>query len=320
MASRKIVACPGAPAHTLVAVRFRLAVASSALVLVASAQAQAGYPTCDKRPTPADIEAAKGLHKAAEQYNAKALYERAIESWRDAYNFDCSAHRLLINIGNAYEKLGKTREAIDAFDTYVSRVGPAADQTIVEKVENLRKLLGDQAKPPLPPTGTGGGGPVHDPGRGNGGGGPLPPSPPPEPPDTGGGPGPAPWILVGGGGLLAVVGAILLPVGLGKVGEADDICGGFRDPCGDPDGLGGPEKSTVSLSEQQRAADLGNQGRTMVGAGGALVGLGVAAAAGGVLWYALAPTESTPAPPQTAFRLAPAAGPHAAGLSVSGLF
>ena len=90
--------------------------ATGLILLTLSAPAAADYPPCDKTPSASDVDAAKGMHKAAEQYYARARYDKAIDSWQEAYGFDCTAHRLLINIGNAHEKLGNTAEAIDAVD------------------------------------------------------------------------------------------------------------------------------------------------------------------------------------------------------------
>ncbi|HVY45832.1 MAG TPA: hypothetical protein VHB21_08135, partial [Minicystis sp.] len=73
----------------------------------ARAEGAADYPPCNKpKPSQADLDAAKGAHKAATEFNERGEYDKAIQYWRDAYNFDCTAHALLINIANAYEKKG----------------------------------------------------------------------------------------------------------------------------------------------------------------------------------------------------------------------
>jgi hypothetical protein len=82
--------------------------------------------------------------------------------------------------------------------------------------------------------------------------------------DTGGGgPGAAPWILVGGGAAVAVVGAILMGVGASDAGAVT----------GAPDG--------ASWSDLESRAGAAN---TEFGVGLALLCVGVAAAGGGVIW------------------------------------
>jgi tetratricopeptide (TPR) repeat protein len=219
------------------------------------------YAVCDRTPSASDVDAAKGMHKAAEQYYAKARYDKAITSWKEAYTFDCTAHRLLINIGNAYEKLGQTNEAIEAFDTYIDRMGANADQTIVDKVANLRELAATRPHPVPQPLPT----PV--------------PSPNPEPQpndggDSGEGPGAAPWVLVGVGAGVAVVGAVLLGVGVQKESAADEACPDRKCPDDDPD--------------FESIIDDGNLGLKMQVAGGVMLAVGLVAAAGGVVWWVVA--------------------------------
>jgi tetratricopeptide (TPR) repeat protein len=244
---------------TLDHVKSGLAAGLLALLVSSTAFAQSDYAECIGTPSDSDVDAAKGMHKAAEQYYAKARYDRAIQSWKEAYGFDCRAHPLLINIGNAYEKLGRTEEAIEAFQTYVDRMGDRADQTVVDKVSNLKKNIIETPDPK----------PVPDPD-------PYPPDPKPDPePDNGGddgvggGPGPLPWVVVGIGAGVAVLGGALLGVGTSKESDAEAICP-VRKACTDPE-----------------AQALGNEGLDFQRAGGALLGIGLAAVAGGVLWYFL---------------------------------
>ncbi|HHH31527.1 MAG TPA: tetratricopeptide repeat protein [Polyangiaceae bacterium] len=232
----------------------RNALATGLVIITLSASAAAEYPPCDKTPSNSDVEAAKGMHKAAEQYYARARYDKAIDSWQEAYGFDCTAHRLLINIGNAHEKLGNTAEAIEAFETYIERMGSSADPTIIEKVKNLRDLMSTQPDPNPNPD-------------------PVPPPPPPRPVPTNGdgGPGIAPWVVVGAGGAVAVVGAIVMGIGIQKESAAAEEC---------------PERGDGAVCPQE-VADDGNLGIRMQIGGGVTLGIGLAAAAGGLLWWAL---------------------------------
>jgi tetratricopeptide (TPR) repeat protein len=100
------------------------------------------YPECYRTATAADLEGAKGAHKAATQFYERADYDRAIQYWKDAYQLDCSAHGVLINIANAYEKKGERAEAVTALETYLARTPDASDaQTIQDKIQNLKNAL-----------------------------------------------------------------------------------------------------------------------------------------------------------------------------------
>ena len=97
------------------------------------------YPECTRKPTSADLDGAKGAHKAASQFYDRGDYEKAIRYWTDAYSFDCTAHGVLINIANAYEKLGDKASAVGALETFLRRAG--TDTTIEEKVRNLKQTI-----------------------------------------------------------------------------------------------------------------------------------------------------------------------------------
>jgi len=274
----------------------RTPLATGLVLLTLSAPAAAEYPPCDKTPSASDVEAAKGMHKAAEQYYARARYDKAIASWEEAYGFDCTAHRLLINIGNAHEKLGNTSQAIEAFETYIERMGSAADQTIVEKVKNLRELLRKEPDPNPKP-------------------GPAPPPPPPKPvPNPNGGDegaGIAPWIVVGVGGAVAIVGGVVLGIGIQKEAKAADEC---------------PDRGDGAPCSPEIAND-GNLGIRMQIGGGVALGVGLATAAGGLVWWALTMPSSDDEPAAAGLELGPlsiqpdfALSPSYQGLGLHGTF
>ncbi len=262
------------------------------------------YPQCNRTPTPADLEGAKGAHKAATQFYERADYERAIQYWRDAYEFDCTAHGVLINIANAYEKKGDRERAIAALEAYLTRAPDAPDApTIQEKVQNLKSSLKPVVKPPPAPTASASAPPPTPTASASA-------APPPE------GPRPYgynPWIAVGAGGAAMVVGAILVPVGLGAISDAEAECPG-----------------RVNCS--QEVADKGNSGRTQAALGAAALGLGAAGVAGGLVWQFMfnkpaevAAPAAAPAPAArkasgTRVMVAPAVGPGFGGLSVGGKF
>lgn len=264
------------------------------------------YPACNRKTSAADQEGAKGAHKAASQFYDRGDYEKAIRYWTDAYGFDCNAHGVLINIANAYEKKGDKASAIVALETYLKRAG--SDQTIEEKVKNLRNSMASapsaSTSPTAPPAGSGTGA--------------LPPassgtpaaSASAAPPEVPVGPRPfgvTPLIVAGGGGALAVVGAILLPIGLGNISAAEKLC---------------PLNAATGKRECGTNTDAkaqGNTGRTEVGAGGALLGIGLAAAAGGLAWQFLA-NKPKPLPARAGVQLTPVLGPQVNGVTLSGSF
>jgi hypothetical protein len=261
------------------------------LALGAPAHAQ-NYPTCDRQPTSDDIEGAKGAHKAAQRFYDKGQYEDAVRSWVDAYKFDCTAHPLLINIGNAYEKLGERQKAIDAFETYLQRMKEGADPTIPDKVANLKdQLLRERMRTASTATATATA--------------PPPPANPPPPSDAGAssGPGAWPWVLTGLGAAILVAGVPVTVVGQGKIADAKDQCGG----------------TTGCASD---VAKSGNTGRTLTGVGIGMFVVGALTAGGGLVWYAVASggSENAGKPAAASLSFEPWLSPWTSGLSLSGRF
>ena len=243
------------------------------------ADPSADYPICTRTPTEADLEGAKGAHKAAIQFYERADYDRAIRYWKDAYEFDCTAHGVLINIASAYERKGDRASAIEALDAYLTRAPDAPDAvTIQERVQNLKaavKAEQDKARQPPPPAST-----------------PAPPPPPPPPPLPPERPyGYAPLVVAGAGGVALVIGAILTPIGLSRIADAERDC-----------------PSRVGCAPA--IADLGNSGRSQAAAGGVVMGLGALALGGGLAWHFALNKPVVPAQPAASPRGAtPPAGP-----------
>lgn len=251
------------------------------------------FPECTKgKPSKEDLEAAKGAHKAASQFYDRGEYDKALRYWRDAYSFDCTANDLLINIANSYEKQGDRKAAILALDTYLKRTG--TNPVVEEKLKNLRLLEAAQ------PTATASAAPTAAPTVSATV--PTAPTAVPESRPYG----ITPWIVVGGGGALAVIGAILLPVGYGNISSANGTC---------------PNRSLCPSGD---ATGQGNAGRSEAIAGWSLFSLGVAAAAGGVVWQILynKPTsaQKAPAPGKTGLWWSPAVKPGQAGVVAGGTF
>ena len=98
-------------------------------------------PVCTMAPTPADRRAAKGAHEAAARFYDRKDFERAIKSWLSAYQLDCQAHGVLVNIAAAQEKLGDLPGAITTLSTYIARGGkkPVAGEKLAELRERFAR-------------------------------------------------------------------------------------------------------------------------------------------------------------------------------------
>jgi len=104
-------------------------------------------------------------------------------------------------------------------------------------------------------------------------------APPAVTPPVRRGVGAAPWILVGVGGAVAVAGGALLAASFGALGDVEAVCPGYR--CGALDG-----------AQRTSAQESYDRARTLNTTGGVMLGVGAAAAVGGVVWYAVASRSS----------------------------
>jgi hypothetical protein len=258
------------------------------------------FPTCDRKPTQADIDAAILSHKAGVQLYERGEYDRAIENWRDTYKLDCTVHAVLINVSKAYEKKGDIEGAVAALEAYLKRDPEAPDaKATIERIEALRKQVPPKVEPTATPTVTA---TVRPPPR-------LPPPPLPKPERPYGA---KPWVPIVLGGAAAITGAILIPVGMSAIASAEEACGEMR----------------VCTQAQGDIASKGNGGRVQVIVGDVALGVGLAAAAGGLVWQfvfnkpriAKVPSTSPELAPQPKASLTPAAGPGFAGVALTGAF
>lgn len=258
------------------------------------------YPQCTGKPTENDQKAAKSLFTAGQVAFNEADYKTAIQYWRDAYKRDCTANLLLLNLSRAYESAGDKREAVAALKLYLEREPKASDRPQIERrIENLMsQIAGPQptatgpAGPATAPTATGtaqpaGTAPVAT--------GTSEPGTPPaaKRPIT-------PWIVVGAGGVVTVLGALVYVGGQNKVSDAEDQC---------------PARKQCS----QESTDLGNEGRSQATVGTVLMVGGLAGVAGGLVWQF---AFNKPKPQQTAglTNVGPSFGSGFTGLSLQGQF
>lgn len=260
------------------------------------------YPQCTTKPTENDQKAAKSLFTAGQVAFNEADYRTAIQYWRDAYKRDCTANLLLLNLSRAYESAGDKREAVAALKLYLEREPKANDRPQIERrIENMnRELAGPQPTAtnlpaPTAPAATSSGGAEPA-----GTAGPVPTNTSEPRPATAKKP-ITPWIVVGAGGIVTVLGALVYAGGKSKMSDAEDACPD-RSKCNDPD-----------------AAKLGNDGRSQANLGGVMMGLGVAGVAGGLVWQF---AFNKPKPKTTAglTNVGPSFGSGFTGLSLQGQF
>jgi tetratricopeptide (TPR) repeat protein len=286
----------------------------AAALVVATAPALADpppeFPPCTREPTQADIEGAAGSHRAAKAYYERGEYDRAVQLWRDAYNFDCTKPAVFLNMANAYEKKGDKVAAIAMLEIYLVRAPKdAADaSTIAAKINNLKNSLKtDPGTPPTPSASA-----TADPGPApTSTVGPDKPVPPPE----GERPyGVLPWIVAGAGAAIGIGGVIPLAIGFGKISDAEKLCGESHTDCPPDDKL---------TPAQKKIKQDGSDGQTLVPIGWILVGVGGAALVGGLVWQ-FAFNQRQPATTtgqlQTGVRLLPAVGPRQQGVVLTGQF
>ncbi len=259
----------------------------------ALADSKTPYPACTTAPTEADRKAAKGAFDAGQGSFNEADYATAITYWRDAYRRDCTAHALLLNLARAYELKGDRAEAINSLETYLQRKPdvPDADQ-IRRRIDNLKAQMAAAAPPPTAA-------PASQ---------PLPTAQPvmaPPPAESGsGGRSLTPLFIAGGGAVIAIIGVGVYASGAKKVSDFEVICPNRKCP---PD--------------QTAAIDQGNDARNQQNLGGALIGIGVAGIAGGLIWYFVSSPKSAAqgAAGQRA-GVTPLVAPGFAGLALGGGF
>lgn len=279
-------------------------IAGALFLLPAMARAETPvqpYPPCERTPTKGDSAAAEGAFQAGNASYGEADYDRAINYWEDAYHRDCTAHAMLLNLARAYEINGQKRHAVNALRTYLTRNPNSSDEgQIKRRIEKLDEQIQaeQQAAAPPPP------GPAQPVGA------PPPPMPtgatPPaaEEPQPSGKRPIAPLIVVGIGGVATIVGGVLFITASSQISDIESQCGGRV--CTDI--VNGPKLAHL-------AADA-NSAITRQTVGGVVAGVGLAAVAGGLIWYFV----SKPSSPSPSATLVPAVAPGFGGAELVGAF
>ena len=76
-----------------------------------AAAAPAPAPRACTTPSPQDVDAAKQAFRDGQSAFSEGDYQQAAELWQWAYEQDCSAHALLLNLATAQELLGRPDQA-----------------------------------------------------------------------------------------------------------------------------------------------------------------------------------------------------------------
>lgn len=185
-------------------------------------------------------------------------FDEAAKAFRRAYVLS-SRYALLYNIGQAELRAGRDALALEAFEGYL-RQAPADDANRSEVEERARVLrtMGVQAASSEGVSNNGSPAPETTPTEAV-----ATPNTIPVSSDNNDGPGIAPWIVVGGGGAAVIGGVVMMVVGSSQASEVTGASDGTQ------------------WKDIEGSAGSAN---TFWGIGLGLTGLGVAAAAVGLVW------------------------------------
>lgn len=254
------------------------------------------YPECTKAPTDAETAAAKGAYQAGNASFDEADYPRALTYWEDAYRRDCTANLLLKNLARAYELYGQKRQAVVALETFIVREPGSPDkEQIQRRIEVLKKQIAAEKSAPVAPTAIA----------------PVPtssttPEQPIEPTQSASSSGSrsvVPLIVVAGGAVATIVGTVVYVKANSDVKDFETQCP--NNDCG--------------AGNDQLASD-GNSALNRRTVGAVVAGVGVAAIAGGLIWYFVQPRSVENTGTLLKPRVSPALTPGYAGLALSGAF
>jgi hypothetical protein len=268
-------------------------------VLARSSSTTTYPPPCDAaKVSKSDSDRAHTVFLSGKQYLDESNYDKAISYFNDAYSIDCSVHGILPIIATAFERRGDRAEAVRALEEYTRRAPNASDREVIDRrIRNLKDQIAREAPPPPsaspPPPPPPSASAVLEPPSA------APPEPPPPVAEQGtkSGSGVGPWVLIGVGGAAVVTGVIVYVVGDGAISSAQSACGGQRNLC------------------PKSVANQGNGGRTTEDIGGVVGGVGLAAAAAGVVWKLVGSGGSSAS---TSASISPVFAPGYVGLNLGG--
>jgi tetratricopeptide (TPR) repeat protein len=295
---------------------FVLLAIGTAVPALAQPAATSVYPECpaNRVLSPDESEAAHAKYVAGRVDYDEGNYDSAITRFKEAYAKDCSKHEVLVIISRAYEQKGDRVEAINALQTFLNRVPKNyTDRDTYER--RLRKLKEDLAAHPqtsstaAPPT------------NGTATAPPTSTAPPPPPPAGGETRGHTvyPWLVVGGGVVLIITGAIIAataPATPDNCDKAKEKCSVPVDPkTGVPvapqcTGSNGPNCYDLD-ADQQKAGTAKSQ--PIIGYG--FIAGGALAIGAGLVWFFLEPTGPSTSSAKNGPVVTPSVGKGYAGFT-----
>jgi tetratricopeptide (TPR) repeat protein len=102
---------------------------------------------CREEPGVSDIESAKDAFRAGQSAFNEGAYSRAAELWTIAYDQDCTAHALLLNLAMAQELLGRPNEALHALRLFNRRAPDSSyAQANRKRIERLERAAREKAR------------------------------------------------------------------------------------------------------------------------------------------------------------------------------
>lgn len=263
------------------------------------------------KPSKGDDEEAKTLFKLASKAEETSNYTDAIKYYKDAYKRACDKHLLLKNLGRAYEKDAQYAAAVEAYKLFRQRGKPTGEELdqLDQKIANLSKKTGGGPEPTTPstsatPTTTAPGTSTAPTGTATATTTATAAPTSTAPTTSGGGPGVVPWIVVGAGGALLVVGGL---VGIGGNSTLVKAQKKWDDADCTHTARTKPECATYETD-----AESAKKTRTI---GWVVGGVGGAAIIGGLAWYFLGGKSEKKT---ASLQLTP--GPTFAGLGLAGSF
>jgi tetratricopeptide (TPR) repeat protein len=103
--------------------------------------------SCPEEPALSEIESAKDAFRAGQTAFNEGAYSRAAELWTIAYEQDCTAHALLLNLAMAQELLGRPNEALHALRLFNRRAPDSSyAQANRKRIERLERAAQEKAR------------------------------------------------------------------------------------------------------------------------------------------------------------------------------
>jgi len=277
-------------------------IAGLALPAPSAAQPSAEEPAPSAPPTatsalseacvtasPEDTEAAKRAYRDGQSSFSEGDYSHAAELWRWAYERDCTAHALLLNLAMAQELLGRPDLAIQSLSSF-DRLRPDSPYVIAnqKRIARLEHAPVASVRPRRELSKA------------------CPSAPEPSAPASVVAPARRSWLPLGialGGATATLVGGAFYLQARHAASSANDSCGGHAGECSD---LG--------------AVVDGERARARAQTAGWITGVGLATLAGGLVWHLATPGESESRPAAASRSIGMTLGSNSVGLSLAGGF